>query len=724
MFPIKKFRIANDCDFNGSFERYIRVNYPLDVFNQCQGFIKDLTQARNLIGYMSLNQSEAQMDSLLSKSVSYIKTLLELNSVARIDFNTLKIEFRWREVSKDQVSSSNNLYFEICSVKYNMGVLLMLKGYLHINSKDKNELKEAYKNFVKAAGIFDEITSLCNTYYVTKENIPDFSENLLYAYKNYAQAMGQIAIYNISEGTYGKDLLQKLAFGIYQLLSKAIGVKLTNNEDRDEVEYLANYYYTKSLINYKGVYEKIYNEKGISIGIIIGLEEVIMDNLKKLEGKKNKCGTHEQHSEVTNLLRTIQTEMDKYKYNNSIVNKEKIDAKDALENMPSLIKAQIPENKFDLDVFSLPSLALIKKSLINPKVKPMIDRYIYEMKKYIDGNIMNYENPQKIDDFINRKGLNDIFGYQGGACVLSSDVFRDIQEIQSKGGLGGLLQKFKLINNEYHNLQNKINQIKDIYTKEELENENYIKMYGDKWDLPLDPTFKDAFNGLLGELNNKRQSDIALSNVIMSDKEFYDLLQFKEKAQIEAKIPKDINQVKMQSSPLMEKLQKNVNILFDKKNSISNLINDLYSRIKNDWPLDDFNQVAKSLKTESSVLQEQKTAMSNDFKEIEKINNEILNLYPLIEKDYDEYVKQTGFKGNIVNNKYLQFFNNLKTNYQRHSMELDRRLKEYSDFSNKVNDLGRSVNDHIQARNFMKSDNLEKLEHDFRLQMANLKTNK
>ena len=31
-------------------------------------------------------------------------------------------------------------------------------------------------------------------------------------------------------------------------------------------------------------------------------------------------------------------------------------------------------------------------------------------------------------------------------------------------------------------------------------------------------------------------------------------------------------------------------------------------------------------------------------------------------------------------------------------MELDRRLKEYGDFSNKVNDLGRAVNDHIQAR--------------------------
>ena len=54
-------------------------------------------------------------------------------------------------------------------------------------------------------------------------------------------------------------------------------------------------------------------------------------------------------------------------------------------------------------------------------------------------------------------------------------------------------------------------------------------------------------------------------------------------------------------------------------------------------------------------------------------------------------------------------------------MELDRRLKEYNDFGNNVNNLGRAINDHIQARNFMKSDKLEKLEHEFRLAMANIK---
>ena len=142
------------------------------------------------------------------------------------------------------------------------------------------------------------------------------------------------------------------------------------------MDYLARYYYTKSLLYYKAVYEKIYNEKGYAIGIIIGLEEKIMDNLQILEGYKNKFGTHEQHSEVTNLLRTLNSELENYKYKNNLVNKEKIDASDALEKIPTLIKAQVPDNKFDLEVFSLPSLSLIKKSLINPKVKPMTDIFM------------------------------------------------------------------------------------------------------------------------------------------------------------------------------------------------------------------------------------------------------------------------------------------------------------------------------------------------------------
>ncbi len=76
MFPMKKFRIGMECNFMESFDNYIRRNYPLDVFNQCQNFINDLSQTRNSLSYLSTGQSESIIDSLLSKCVSYIKTLL------------------------------------------------------------------------------------------------------------------------------------------------------------------------------------------------------------------------------------------------------------------------------------------------------------------------------------------------------------------------------------------------------------------------------------------------------------------------------------------------------------------------------------------------------------------------------------------------------------------------------------------------------------------------
>ena len=146
--------------------------------------------------------------------------------------------------------------------------------------------------------------------------------------------MAQIAIFNISESSsYGAELLTKLANGVYQLFKRALNVNLDRVEDRGEIEYLAEYYYVKALLFYKIGYEKIYNERGVNIGIIIALEQKVLDNLKKLERNKNKYGTHEQHSEVTNLLRTIQSEFDNYKYKNNLVNKEPVNANDALANI-------------------------------------------------------------------------------------------------------------------------------------------------------------------------------------------------------------------------------------------------------------------------------------------------------------------------------------------------------------------------------------------------------
>ena len=718
MFTLKKFRIGVDCNFIYAFNDFIRRNYNQMVFNECQPFIRELSQTRNMLSYLSANQSESMLDSLLSTSVIYIKTLKELNSVAKIDFTVLRIDFSWKEASNDQITKSNNLYYEICSIKYNMAILLMAKGYLNFDSKDKLKLKESYKSFIQAAGLFNEITDLANANYVTKENIPDFSENLLYACKNYALGLGQIAIYRISEVSYGPELLQKLSHGIYILLNKAASCSLSINANRDQIKYYANFYYAKSLIFAKNQALAEWDNTGKGMGKVVEFEELILKYLQECENMKNNVGTQQMHSEVTNLYRTIKAEYDQYYDRNKRIYKDTSTITNEISDLPSLIKAEIPKNTYDLEVSPLASLLQVKNSLINPAIRPMLDRYYNEMKKYIDQNIMNYETPQKIDDFINKRGLTNIFGYKGGSSVLSNEIFRDIQQIQAQGGLNGLLDKVKLLNNEYHSLQNKINNIKNVYLNEELEDQNCKKLYGNKWTVPFDPTYKNLIEQLLGELNEKRRSDIALTSKIMDDRSFYELLKYQRKEDIEANIPKDLNSLKVQSSPIMEELQKNVNNLFDKKNDMFNLITNLNYKIKNNAPLDDFNQASRMIKTESAILEEQKMNLVQDFQKMDALNKDIANLYQLIDRDYGEYSKQSGFQGNIVNNKYMNFFNSLKNNYQMTAMELDRRLRDYNEFGKKVDNISNQVNDHLQARGFVKAEMKENLEHEFRVQMA------
>ena len=54
-------------------------------------------------------------------------------------------------------------------------------------------------------------------------------------------------------------------------------------------------------------------------------------------------------------------------------------------------------------------------------------------------------------------------------------------------------------------------------------------------------------------------------------------------------------------------------------------------------------------------------------------------------------------------------------------MELDKRLQEYYEFGKRVDNMGTQVKEHIQARAFVKSELLEKMDHDFRVQMAGFK---
>ena len=82
--------------------------------------------------------------------------------------------------------------------------------------------------------------------------------------------MAQIAIFLISDGKYGPDLLLKLAYGAYILLNRALSTSICIVDDRGEIEFLARYYLVKALLLAKNTYVNNYNERGRDIGIILG----------------------------------------------------------------------------------------------------------------------------------------------------------------------------------------------------------------------------------------------------------------------------------------------------------------------------------------------------------------------------------------------------------------------------------------------------------------------
>ena len=92
------------------------------------------------------------------------------------------------------------------------------------------------------------------------------------------------------------------------------------------------------------------------MGKIVELEGLILQNLERCEKLKNKVGTIEMHSEVTNLYRNIKSEYDQYLDQNKRIYKDTSTITNEISDCPSLIKAEIPKNPFDLPVNPLAAI--------------------------------------------------------------------------------------------------------------------------------------------------------------------------------------------------------------------------------------------------------------------------------------------------------------------------------------------------------------------------------
>lgn len=148
-----------------------------------ESFISEFQQNRNVL--TSLDDKDMSYDSLSKTKDMIIQYLKMLNLIkSKMNFGkedfSVKIQFGWKDVLKNDFCYSYNINFEYYSILYNLAVTYYLIGNsISMENSTETKLKEAIKYFQYSAWIFDNIKNEVLTFMPPKETPYDMSSNYL-----------------------------------------------------------------------------------------------------------------------------------------------------------------------------------------------------------------------------------------------------------------------------------------------------------------------------------------------------------------------------------------------------------------------------------------------------------------------------------------------------------------------------------------------------------------
>ena len=160
MINLKRFKKGKDLDIINSFQNFCQYNNL--NYESFSSDIEELHNYKKLVNKQNQSYDTTELNKNITYNLTYIEILSKINDSIKIGNENGKwnIEFVWTNITTGNVDSYSDYYYEICSVKYNIGINFCLLGFIYLNSKDENELKFSKQSFEKAAFVFDEIKNL------------------------------------------------------------------------------------------------------------------------------------------------------------------------------------------------------------------------------------------------------------------------------------------------------------------------------------------------------------------------------------------------------------------------------------------------------------------------------------------------------------------------------------------------------------------------------------
>ena len=714
MFVLNKFRISQPINYFNSFNEYINLNFQSKSKStqDCSGIINELQQTRDLIGsFSNKNTTPEQLSKNIQLCLSYINALENLNGKVSIanDNSSLKLPFSWKETSNGAITKSYNIYYEICSVKFNIGILFCLIGYHGVFKKDADLLKESLKAFEKAAYYFKEIKELVPSKKVVNDRIPDFIDSYIESCYNFALGMGQLCVVTISRlKSFSKPLISKLSMATSVFFSRIYKTSFTCAADKSLVNFYSLYYEGLSYY-YAGLNVHDTNcSLGKGYGLVIAHLNKANDlftQCKELSLKVKNFMDYNDYLKVADengkMFRSLDT-------NNKNVYKERVPNTNQIPIPESCEKVKATEHKEEIKEFEFISEI---NNLVSKELQPLLNDYLNQMYDYLNDELKSYETEKSVDEYLRNHNLPQILSMGCSSISISDSTYNGLQKIKDLGGieyLSNQISSIDMLSVKVFNLVNLIHQ--KIISDKEIDSKNQL-LYGNEWKTQSNPAYEQQVNQYKNAINKAKEIDNKTKLQISEHSKYYELVGL-PKHVLEMNVPKNVSENSINSLCSYQPLNGAYNKLINDKNELKGLIDKLKKFIQTTVPLSDLINVLKRTKSLMFVLTDKKQELKSKIQELEGICNVIRKDYEVINEKVLTFKNESvsvSTSENEETKKYLDFLGKAEQAFRNDLNCIQNGMNFYIDCENKLNKLDDELKSYLSLRNMEREELIETL---------------
>lgn len=711
-----KFKHSKSIEISKYIKKYVSKNYDMNAFNKIESILNDLEFFRNaIINFEGVELTKDSLTKIKNNILDYIRLLNTIKK--RIPFgsddHSVKIEYKWYDVLKDDSYCSYNFYHEYYNHLFNLAVCLVNLAKTSNFSDSEEDLKVAVKNFNYAAWIFDKIKQELPNFINAKEIMPDMNLNYLTYCNNLCLAQSQALIFEIS-GRKGmsNELQAQLSKGIFDLLTNCFN--MTNDGlkkySSDTIKtYLNNrrfWYFSLGMLKMRSHQEEEFKSKAIGYGKMIAYTSLAKDALttgsKDMKYIEKIIKVDDYNAKLKQVTEEFQTMSDKNKriYYDSVPDPTtlpKLEKK--LMANPLAFNESLTTNQYDE----------LLKDLIPQEIKSSVENYKEKLLQYVSEKLASYENEIKIDKFLS--DLNLPGGLESAMCQneISQYLWTKISEVQNLGGynyLNTLNSNNNLIAEE---IIKKLKTVQTLLLSEEDQDNKLREIYKNGWLRDPSSKLNQSYINMIVTMNNKIEA------AKMCDKKILDSINEKakdieelslSKSQLDKKVPIRVDSKEFLEIPEAKELKDVIEKLNQLKIKNKAAIEAIFTSMNEENLITHFLDFHRKQASETTFTKEQYDKYDKMVLEVANLEKLITDAKEQVRIKNDNFlkIKEQKMKPKPENEEYFKKLENNCKFYNEKMTNFYQGLNFYNSLLDKVYDLESNVGDFILARDLQKND--------------------